>query len=347
MPSLIFHPPVQECQVFTSLPEFVFFCSRLSKTGAILADRQIASSHGALLQKSLSYPLIEVASAEKNKTRELKQHVEDLLIPHRLGRDALLIGVGGGVTTDLVGFLASTYMRGVPFALVPTTLLGMVDAAIGGKTGVDTPFGKNLIGSFCLPQAVLIHPPFLKTLPAREVRNGLAEILKYGLILNRKIWDLSEEWEPHLDQLIELSVACKMEVVQEDFLETGGKRRILNFGHTVGHALELLSHFKMPHGEAVALGCMAESYLSHLLGFLSEESLHKILARYNGYAFQPFSSRAFREALKSDKKTEAGQTRFVLLEEIGRCVPFGGQYCSSVPDAAIEKMIGWIHASQN
>ena len=319
-------------------------CLSLSKRGALLVDAHIAQTHGATIQKALGYELISIPSGEIHKTRELKEQLENELLKRQMGRDALIVGMGGGVTTDLVGFLASTYLRGVPLVLIPTTLLGMVDAAIGGKTGVDTPFGKNTIGSFYLPKAVFIESRFLKTLPKQELKNGLSEILKYGLIQDEALWNRCRHWEKDLESLIHASIRCKIHIVEQDFEEKGGLRRTLNFGHTVGHALELLSHFQMPHGEAVALGSMAESYLSHLLGYLSLDSLETILQFYRklGYAFQKFDPIALLEAMKRDKKSQNGEPRFVLIDRIGHCVPFNGEYCTAVKPSMLQKMIEWM-----
>lgn len=319
-------------------------CLNVSRRGAILADAQIAQTYGAAIQKALGYELIPVPSGEKHKTRETKQALEDELLKRKLGRDTVIVGIGGGVTTDMVGFVASTYMRGVPLILIPTTLLGMVDAAIGGKTGVDTPFGKNTVGSFYLPKAIFIEVDWLKTLPEKEMKNGLSEILKYGLIDNQAIWDQCNHWKTELKPLIHASIACKIKIVEQDFEETG-LRRILNFGHTMGHALELLSHFQMAHGEAVALGCMAESYLSHLLGYLSAAALEQILSLYQklGYAFKRVDSKAFLEALAMDKKSKGGEPRFVLIDRIGHCVPFDGAYCRPVEKEVLDKMIAWMN----
>lgn len=344
MERLVLQPalPAAKTEIYFQLDSLAKFCHGVSKRGAILADAVIAKSHGDKIQHLLGYELISVPA---RKTREAKQVLEDELLMRKLGRDSVIVAVGGGATTDLVGFVASTYLRGVPLVFVPTTLLGMVDAAIGGKTGVDTPFGKNLVGSFYLPKAIFIDVDFLKTLPDVEMKNGLSEILKYGLIEDVEIWQKCADWKEELLFLIRASIACKVKVVEKDFEEKSGLRRILNFGHTVGHALELLSHYHMAHGEAVALGCMAESYLSHHLGYLSKESLDQILGLYLklGYAFKKFDPGAFLEALMMDKKNKGGDPRFVLIDEIGHCIPFDGEYCRPVPQKEIDHLIGWMN----
>jgi 3-dehydroquinate synthase len=310
----------------------------LSKQGVVFADAHIAHTHGEQIRRALGFELIPVPSGEPNKTRETKQILEDELLKKRYGKQTLIIAVGGGMTTDLVGFLASTYMRGVPLVLIPTTLLGMVDAAIGGKTGVDTPFGKNLIGSFYLPKAVFIETEFLKTLSEKEIKNGMSEVLKYGLIADEAIWNGGD-----LESLIRASISCKMGIIEQDFDEKG-LRRILNFGHTVGHALELLSQFQISHGEAVALGCMAESYLSHIVGHLAKEPLEQILKRYRnlGYTLRKVNSKAFIDAMSMDKKGVGGEPRFVMIDRIGHALPFNGQYCTDVSSKDLQAMIEWM-----
>lgn len=312
-------------------------CLAISKTGAILADENLLETHGLVLQKSLNYELIAVPSGEKHKTRETKEALEDELLRRKLGRDSAIVALGGGVTTDLVGFVASTYMRGVPLILIPTTLLGMVDAAIGGKTGVNTPFGKNTIGSFYLPKAIFIDEKFLRTLSEKELKNGLSEILKYGLIAEREIWEKGKNWKEELPFLIRASIRCKMEIVEQDFDEKRGLREALNFGHTVGHALELISDFQMSHGEAVALGCMAECYLSWRLGYLKE--LEEILAVYRdlGYRFKPFDRTAFVEAMGRDKKSKGGEIRCVLIDRIGHSLPL-----QKIGSEELNSMIDWM-----
>lgn len=335
-------PDSYKTEIYFGLNHLVQTCENPSKMGAIVVDEKIAEFHGAAIQKMLGYELIAIPN---QKTREAKQALEDELFKKNLGRDAFLIGVGGGALTDLVGFTASTYMRGVPLILIPSTLLGMVDAAIGGKTGIDTPFGKNSIGSFYLPKAIFIDLDLLKTLPEIEMKNGLSEILKVGLVANRTIWEKGAQWEQELPYLIRASIKEKVRVVETDFEEKKGLRRILNFGHTVGHALELLSNYQMAHGEAVALGCMAEGYLSHRLGYLSKRDFETILSLYQnlGYAFKKVDPKAFVDAMNRDKKAKGKEARFVLIDQIGHALPFDGEYCTSVPQENIDQMIKWMH----
>ncbi len=333
---------------------FITTCRSLAKRGAVLADANVRAL-ASRIQKSLGtdFALIPVAGGEASKSRSAKEKLEDELLKRKCGRDSLLIAVGGGVTTDLVGYIASTYMRGVPLVLVPTTLLAMVDAAIGGKTGVDTPYGKNQIGTFYFPKSIFIDVDLLETLPEKEWPNGLAEIAKYGLIHDPAIWDLLEKNSHHwrkpetLETLILSSIRVKMDVVEKDPLEQTGLRRILNFGHTVGHALELLSHYEMDHGQAVAIGCVAESFLSHLLGFLPKDALERILRLYQTLGFHSkwpknLQKEAFLEAMSIDKKSKGGEIRCVLIDRIGHCVPFDGEYCRIIKQKEIEAMVDWM-----
>ncbi len=316
------------------------FCK--GKQGVIVVDETIAETHGAMIQKMVGYGLIAIPN---EKTREAKEKLEDALFKKGIDRHSILVAVGGGSLTDLSAFTASTYMRGIPLVLIPTTLLAMVDAAIGGKTAVDTPFGKNLIGTFYLPQKIFIDMQFLKTLPSEELKNGLSEILKYGLIADLSIWQMAVDWQNHLPKLIHASILCKCRVVEQDFEEKLGLRRILNFGHTVGHALEHISNYQMKHGKAVALGCMAESYLSHLLGFLPKKDLETILSLYRGlgYVFKGLDLQFLTSAMSLDKKIKNGEARFVLIDQIGHAIPFDGEYCQTVPKQKIDQMIEWMN----
>ena len=221
----------------------------------------------------------------------------------RIGRDGTIVGYGGGSTTDLAGFVAAGYMRGVRWISVPTTLVGQVDARIGGKTGVDLPSGKNLVGAFHYPDRVLIDPSLLDTLPADEHRNGMAEVVKTGLLAGRALWELPQ------DEMIRACAAFKAAVCLADPYERRGRREILNLGHTFGHALEAASEYRLAHGEAVALGLTAALRVSGL-------EIPDVLD------VQPV--RVDRErawtALQRDKKARDGRIRLVLLEEVGKPV---------------------------
>lgn len=283
------------------------------------------------LQEALTdvdYDLIEVTPGEENKNIDFCIGIWRMLLDFGAERNSLLINLGGGVITDMGGFAASTFKRGIDFVQVPTTLLSQVDASVGGKTGIDMDNVKNIIGTFTQPKAVFINTGFLKTLEEREIRSGFAEVIKHGLIYDRSLFNTVKEAGPTglTDAIIYRSVEIKNEVVKEDPFEKG-LRKILNFGHTIGHAVESysLSHDKTPllHGEAIAIGFICEAYLSVKKNGLSEtaltETVHAIKAVYPSYNLKKESYPALLEIMKNDKKNNAGQISFSLLSEIGKC----------------------------
>lgn len=267
--------------------------------------------------------VIEIPFGEENKKLKTCEKVWYELTELGADRKTILLNLGGGVVTDLGGFVASTYMRGIRFVQIPTSTLGMADAAIGGKTGIDFGVLKNMIGTFAQPEAVIIDSNFLKTLPSRHYRNGLAEVLKHAYISDTSILDLMYANE---DELISRSVNAKTEVVKTDEFETG-ERKKLNFGHTLGHAIE--SHFMeadeaILHGEAIAAGMIMEAFISKEVCGLSEADLASVCTMTDSI-FKRFSlTEADREAVKKllvhDKKNEAGKVRFVLLSKLGEAV---------------------------
>lgn len=330
---------------------FIACCRNFKMRIALFADINIRKQ-AEKLQQELQCEMLLIQGDEKNKTREAKQQCEDFLLTNRFGRDTLILAMGGGVTTDLVGFVASTYMRGIPLILIPTTLLGMVDAAIGGKTAINTSLAKNCIGSFYLPASIWIDLHFLKTLPESELLNGLAEILKYGLIQSKDLWEQIQEqtdrWKTSSSLLkwIQSSVEIKMGIIEQDLAEKG-IRRILNFGHTIAHAIEHLSQYQTPHGAAVALGCQAESALSHHMGLLSTSELNEILSVYSRFQFPralfpPWNRKQFLDAMILDKKTKNKEACFVLIDRIGHTKEFDGSYCRPVASSAIDFLLDWL-----
>jgi len=268
-------------------------------------------------------PIIEMPAGERNKTLKTCEMVWYQLTEHGADRNTILLNLGGGVVTDLGGFVASTYMRGIRFVNIPTSLLGMVDAAIGGKTGVDFGGLKNMIGTFSQSEAVLIDSNFLKTLPSRQYRNGLAEVFKHAFISDSSILDMMEANE---DELISRSVQVKLEVVKRDEFEAG-ERKKLNFGHTIGHAIEshlLDSENLILHGEAIAVGMIMESWLSLKIAGLSEDDLNSICVAvdsvFTRVSITETEWLAIKKLLIYDKKNRDGQVQFVLLQRIGDAV---------------------------
>lgn len=294
----------------------------IAKRFAVVMDEKVASLfRGALERHALDLHFFTFPPGEAFKTRSTKERLEDEMFSAGFGRGSALIAMGGGVTTDLGGFLAATFCRGVPLVLIPTTLMAMCDASIGGKTAVNTPFGKNLIGAFYPARLTIVDLETLVTLPERERKAGMAEVIKYGLTLDPELLVTD-----CLETLIQRSIDLKESVTQRDFWETG-ERRILNFGHTVAHAIERLENYQLLHGEALFIGMAIESMMSRKLGYLSESNLQKILTTLHPY-LRPCKESAsdLFTAMAHDKKG----VRFVLLEEIGKVHPCGGSYCMDV-----------------
>lgn len=299
---------------------------------AAVADAEAERLHGRTLAGALpaGAPVLRLAPGEENKTRAEKERIEDEFLARRFGRDTVVVAFGGGVTTDLAGFAAATYLRGVPFVAVPTTLLAAVDASVGGKTGLNTPRGKNLVGAIHPPAAVLADTRFLATLPAAEFRNGLAEAVKMAATLDASAFSFLEEAREAVAarapeavaRTIALSVRLKASVVARDEREAG-LRQVLNFGHTVGHGLESASGYRLAHGAAVAIGMVAESRMARAAGRLGEEAESRLTALLGAFGLprrapSDLAREAVLRAMGSDKKTVGGEARFVTLEDIGR-----------------------------
>ncbi len=318
-------------------PLLTDLCKKIGGRPIIVADRAVKDLHPLLLEADR----ITLSDNAKNKTTQ--EYLENALFKLGAGKDTILIAMGGGVTTDLVGFVASIYLRGVSLILIPTTLLAIVDASIGGKTAIDTPFGKNLIGTFYPAHAIIVDLDTLKTLPEKEWLNGLAEILKIGLVLDLSIWEMANK-KPKDKKLIQKAIDGKRSVVNQDPKELG-LRRILNFGHTIGHALEAISHYKLSHGEAIAIGSIVEAHLSMHLGYLSEKDFQEIQSSYTAFPLQlpkNYNRDAFLNALSHDKKRIGVQMRCVLIDAIGHALPFNGDYCRPISAKELEITLDWM-----
>lgn len=293
------------------------------------------------LETCIPYEIIEIEAGEESKNIQTAVQLWEILAGFEADRKSILLNLGGGVVSDIGGFVASTYKRGIHFINIPTTLLAMVDAAIGGKTGIDHQFYKNIIGTFAEPQGIFIHPNSLKTLDLRELRSGLAEMLKHGLIADAHHWqDLiginyisTEEIIP----LIEQSARIKFGIICNDFKEQN-IRKMLNFGHTIGHAVEsLFLKYQAPilHGEAVAMGMICETYLSVLEQIITEqEALHiiqNIRKFFPDLDISHFSDEEIISVMLQDKKNEQNDIYFSLLNGIGQ-----GNYNQKI---SLEKII--------
>lgn len=269
--------------------------------------------------------IIELPSGEENKTMEMSFSVWEALSEMELGRNDLFICLGGGVICDMGGFIAALYKRGMNCIYIPTSLLSMVDASVGGKTGVDLGPFKNQLGTFSFPSEVLIDSAFLETLPESEKLNGLAEMVKHGLIADKTHFeDLAKiEVDQISDELIQHSIQIKAKIVEQDPKEKG-PRKLLNFGHTVGHAIEgalLNTQIQMAHGLAVAHGMLVEAKISVLLELLGKEEFEYIQSVLKSrFVFEKFSkdkSDVFLELMRQDKKRIDGESNFTLLKSIG------------------------------
>jgi len=308
-----------------------------------------------LRQSGLDVSLFAFPDGEKFKTRETKAQLEDRLFEQGYGRDTCVIALGGGVVTDLAGFVAATFCRGVPLVMIPTSLLGMVDASIGGKTGVDVPYGKNLVGCTYQPKRVFIDPSVLKSLPLEELKNGVVEMIKHGLIadasyfdfMEQNVFQILERDQNALEKGIMGSCRIKLDIIKEDEHEKG-KRRLLNLGHTIGHAVELLTHYAIPHGRAVAIGILVEGFLAMQLGHLKQENFGRIRAIFEKYAVdvtlpKPLGVEEIINTMKLDKKSLKQMPRFVILEGIGRPLSCEDSYCMQVDDGVLKDALQWMN----
>ena len=274
-----------------------------------------------------------IPPGEKSKTLQTAQHLYGWLADRKAERGHLLMAVGGGVVSDLAGFVASTYIRGMPLAQVPTSLLAMLDAAIGGKVAVDLPQGKNLVGTFHQPKLVLADVQTLLTLPPRELASGWAEAIKHGLIMDEELLATFERERESIQALeegiatevIRRSVAVKARVVSQDEKETLGIRVLLNYGHTIGHAIEAATGYgSVLHGEAVSIGMMGAAYIGNAMGTTSDQDVDRQRTLLEGFGL-PLSSPgtdvgAVSQAMLSDKKTSGSAINWVLLDSIGKAV---------------------------
>jgi len=307
-----------------------------------------ARAEDALLAAGYRPLVLAIPAGEQHKTLNTVQLIYDWLLGERVERSDFVVCLGGGVVTDVAGFAAATCLRGIDFVHVPTSLLAMADAAIGGKTGVDHSRGKNLIGAFAQPRAVVIDPLLLRSLPVRHLRNGWAEVIKHGFILDEPLTrDLeavaSDPGAMFSPALIARSVAIKAAVVSEDEREAG-RRTLLNYGHTVGHAIETVTGFStVLHGEAVAVGMHAAGLIARDLGLLASAELERQqgLIRAAGLPERApgLSAEAILEAMLSDKKVRDGRPRFVLLDRIGHAVTR-----DDVPDAVVRLAVETVVA---
>lgn len=287
---------------------------------AVISDDNVAALYADELVRELGATLHVIPSGEAHKTRDVWARVTDELLDAGCARDTTIVALGGGVVGDLAGFVAATFMRGVPVVQCPTTLLAMIDASIGGKTGVDTRAGKNLVGAFHAPAAVLIDIDVLSSLPAAHRRAGLAEAIKHGVIADAEYFASLDDAKVTLE-VVARSVEIKAAVVAADSHEHG-VRKTLNFGHTIGHAIEHASGYALLHGECVAIGMVLEARLAERIGVAirgTAAEIERVVARASLPAECPadVSADQILDATRHDKKSRAGAVEYVLPERIG------------------------------
>ena len=325
---------------------------------ALVSDSNVAALYGEstilqLKDAGLSADLFTFEAGERRKNRTTWSELTDRLLHAGFGRDSCLIAMGGGVTGDLGGFVAATYMRGIPVVQVPTSLVAMIDASIGGKTGVDVEAGKNLVGAFHAPNLVVADPDVVASLPRAERAQGMIEAVKHGAIMDDTYFDELDREMPvlldgdpaSLERAVARSVELKSAVVSEDEREVG-RREILNFGHTLGHAVEAACSFRVPHGTAVACGMILEASLGVSLGVTGPavvERLEQVLGRVGLPVRIPDGAAPndIMTYLASDKKVRHGRTRFVLLSRIGAVHFADGSWSQAVDEDAV---LGLVNA---
>ena len=324
---------------------------------AVVTDSNVAPLHGERVRRELGEhrtAMYQIPAGETYKTRATWSDVTDQLLADGYGRDTTIVAVGGGVVGDLAGFVAATFMRGISYVQVPTTLLAMIDASIGGKTGVDTPAGKNLVGAFHQPAAVLADPVTLRTLPREHLRSGLAEAIKHGVIADVAYFDEVAQTAPAiltgaqdvddvLERVVARSVTIKADVVRRDEREDG-VRKTLNFGHTLGHAIERGSSFRMLHGEAVAVGMVLESRIAERMGVAdpgTSERVRAAVQRSGLPAARPHdqSPTDILSATRTDKKSRRGSVEYALPSRIGEMAAGDRGWSIAVSDEVVLEVL--------
>lgn len=301
---------------------------------AIITDSKVQPLYGDAIKEQLSTVsnnvfIYAIPAGEGNKNLKEIEKIYEYLIQNHFDRHDLLIALGGGVVGDMTGFAAATYLRGIAFVQVPTTLLAQCDSSIGGKTGVDFNAYKNMVGAFYMPKLVYMNVNVLKTLDGRQFASGFAEVMKYGLIkdLDFYLWlldNMVEISDREIDVLIEMihrSCEVKKAVVEKDPTEKGD-RALLNFGHTIGHAIEKYKNFELLHGECVALGCVAAAYISWKKEYISMEDYYEVRDMFVPFGLpisvEDIDIEEVIKLMKSDKKADSNKIRFILLKKIGK-----------------------------
>jgi 3-dehydroquinate synthase len=303
----------------------------------LIIDKNVLKHHSLLIRKTfalLDYKVYNYtfSANEKNKSLSQAEKIYKFLCNNSFDRNSLIVAIGGGITGDIAGYTASTFMRGIKYIQIPTTLLSMVDSSVGGKTGVNFSNQKNMIGTFYQPEYVAVYPEFISTLPKRELQSGAGEIFKYSFLADNKNYNFlkksllqmvsSQSFE--VEKTINDCLRIKKNIVENDEKEITGLRKILNFGHTFAHSFEVESNYKLKHGEAVIGGIYCALFLSEILGYISSDKLNKILNDFHfikpDRKLSLLNSDSIFNSMSKDKKNTSGKKRFVLINDIGNIV---------------------------
>jgi shikimate kinase / 3-dehydroquinate synthase len=300
----------------------------LRGTVALIGDANVIAHHGDRVYQSLMLAGFEVLplnvpAGEESKTLEMASVLYEQLVQGGLERSGAIVALGGGVIGDLSGFVAATYLRGVPWVCCATTLLSMVDASVGGKTGIDLPSGKNLIGAFHPPLLTISDLTVLRTLPEREFQSGMAEVIKAGIIGDAELFEMIESGSTDVQEIIRRSIKVKVDVVREDPFEKG-RRAALNLGHTIGHGIEAASQFLLRHGEAIGIGLIAEAKIAERMGLAHSDlsgRIEAVIAKVGlPTRYASFETDTIVQLMRSDKKKQLGRLKFALPRRIGDVV---------------------------
>ncbi|MDN3505196.1 MAG: 3-dehydroquinate synthase [Rhabdochlamydiaceae bacterium] len=336
-------PPILIGENISFSPEFYAHLDKLSNSFVIVTDSTVKKLYAKDLERRLrsrghTVKTFHFKGGETSKNRETKAHLEDQMIKNGIHRDFVMIALGGGVVTDLAGYIAATFLRGLKLINMPTSLVGMVDASHGGKNGINTDVGKNLIGSFYIPSLIVVDPMFLRTLPDEEMKNGLSEMIKHSLVSDSNLFtELYNSPEYYRTPLILRSIEIKYSIIGKDLLDRG-LRNLLNFGHSIGHAIELTSNYQVGHGLAVAMGIMTECRLSKELSKEDLQQIDSIFEKYNYPLFLPenVTKEGIYKTLLFDKKAMHGTINCTFLSKIGT------SYLERIDPNAMEYAIDWM-----
>ncbi len=308
----------------------------INKKLCIITDSKVKDLYAdavceVLKDKCKSIEVYSFPNGEQSKNLDTVKLIYEFLIQNKFERKDMLLALGGGVVGDTTGFVAATYLRGVDFVQIPTTLLAQVDSSVGGKTGVDFDQYKNMVGAFYMPKLVYMNLSTLQTLDDRQYYSGMAEVMKYGLIKNAKFyeWIIDNMYEIHekdletLEEMVLKSCTYKKLIVEKDPTEKG-ERALLNFGHTIGHAIEKAKNFELLHGECVALGCVAAAYMSWKKDYISMDEYYEIRDMFVPFnlpiSIEDINPEEIYELTSSDKKMEGSQIKFILLKKVGKAM---------------------------